>query len=279
MAKYKSVPIKDAEIAGCIKPLSTAGPFLTPEGTCYRDIEADIQKYNSLSLLTTVMDLLHESELFLHRQFGRLTIREIYLRRETGQPPQLMAKSRCSCGNTVISPLHLLIDGSLVDCGCSTPLPDGAENQIIVYQSEAPTRWTTTVDGIQWFGNRYVWFVSLTIGQECLLQKYADSAKEALDLRRDAERKYFGKSIIDQYYDLMLAELEDLERHYVRQHPPKVQGVSWNKADKRWIARLEYEHKWILNKSFKDRKSAVKARLEAEKKYFGKSLMPERYYV
>ena len=272
-------PIQDTELTGCIRPISLAGPFFIPKGACYRDIELDIKAYNALSLQTTVSGLLRESDFFLNRQFGQLTVREIYLRRKANQTPALIAKSRCQCGNTVTAPLHLLIDGSLIDCGCMTPPPTECGEQIAVYQSESPTRWTTTVDGIQWLGSRYLWFVSLTIGQNCLLRKYAETAKEALEIRREAELKYFGRSIIDQYYDIMLAELEELERAYVKRHPPKIQGVFWDRLDKRWVAHMLYNYKWVLRKSFKDRASAVKARYEAEKRYYGESLMPKRYYV
>lgn len=279
MPDGKASPILNSEISGCIRPIEITEPFSLPNGTCYRDIEEDIRKFNALSLQTTVAGLLHESALFLFRQFGWLTIQEIYLSRNPGKTPELIAKSRCRCGNIVTAPLRMLIDGSLNDCGCTTPLPKQEANKIIVYQSERPIRWTTTVDGIQWFGSRYIWFVTLTVGQRCFVRKYADTAKEALEIRRDAERQYFGRSIIDQYYEIMLAELEELEQIYVRRHPPEVPGISWDKTEKRWIARLWYRGKWILNKSFKTRKEAAKARYEAEVRYLGESTMPERYYV
>jgi len=44
-------------------------------------------------------------------------------------------------------------------------------------------------------------------------------------------------------------------------------GVTWNKRDKRWQARLDACGETVLLKTFKNQVDAIKARLEAENKY------------
>lgn len=47
-----------------------------------------------------------------------------------------------------------------------------------------------------------------------------------------------------------------------------VVGVSFDRQQQTWIARLMVDHKYVLAKSFKEFDDAVKARRIAEKKYF-----------
>lgn len=64
--------------------------------------------------------------------------------------------------------------------------------------------------------------------------RYVETAEEALAIRRAAEVDYYGSSPIDQYYDLMLKELKQIERIYLQKHPPKVQGISYQKTTGKW---------------------------------------------
>lgn len=47
-----------------------------------------------------------------------------------------------------------------------------------------------------------------------------------------------------------------------------VRGVHFCKSKKKWIATLKFQKKLLLNKSFADKQNAIKARKEAEEKYF-----------
>lgn len=46
-------------------------------------------------------------------------------------------------------------------------------------------------------------------------------------------------------------------------------GVCWNKAQQTWKAGLQVNKKWKLHKNYKTKEEAIKARLKAEKEYFG----------
>lgn len=47
-------------------------------------------------------------------------------------------------------------------------------------------------------------------------------------------------------------------------------GVSWNKRDKKWESYIKYEQKLIHLGEFINKNDAIKSRLQAENKYFGK---------
>ncbi|GAA3600882.1 hypothetical protein GCM10022296_00320 [Secundilactobacillus similis DSM 23365 = JCM 2765] len=46
-----------------------------------------------------------------------------------------------------------------------------------------------------------------------------------------------------------------------------VTGVSYDQAQDRWIARLYFNGRYVLNRTFTDKSDAVEARKEAEKRY------------
>lgn len=47
-----------------------------------------------------------------------------------------------------------------------------------------------------------------------------------------------------------------------------VRGVHWCKSKKKWIATLNFQKVLLLNESFENKEDAIKARKEAEEKYF-----------
>lgn len=272
--------IPDQEVAGVLKPIRTSAPFTNVKDRNFRNINDDIQTFNEIAKNgKTVSDILAMSSVFLHRPFGYLKIQEIFIRRRPGEKPELIAKCGCSCGNDIFTPLRALADGNLINCGCRTPLPKQYARNIAVFQSESPTRWTTTVDGIQWFGNRYMWFVTLFVRGICVLREYTPDSREALRIRKEAELKYYGQSEVSRYESMMLYELEQFRLTYLAKRPPKVEGIYYNTGEKVWNARLWHDRNLVFDKTFKTREEAVKARLRAERKFYGAPIMAEQYYV
>lgn len=47
-----------------------------------------------------------------------------------------------------------------------------------------------------------------------------------------------------------------------------VRGVHWCSSKNKWIATLSFQKKLVLNKTFSNKEDAIKARKEAEEKYF-----------
>lgn len=54
-------------------------------------------------------------------------------------------------------------------------------------------------------------------------------------------------------------------------------GVIWNKRAKKWEAQLSLAHKNLHLGKFEDKEEALRARLEAELKYFGPDFAPQRH--
>lgn len=48
----------------------------------------------------------------------------------------------------------------------------------------------------------------------------------------------------------------------------RIRGVHWCKSKKKWITTLTFKKALVLNKSFNNIEDAIKARKEAEEKYF-----------
>lgn len=55
-----------------------------------------------------------------------------------------------------------------------------------------------------------------------------------------------------------------------------ITGVNWNKSEQKWVARIQYYNKRILLGYFNNKDDAIKARLEAEAKYF-KEFAPQKH--
>ena len=272
--------IPDSELTGTLKQIRSVGPHTAPEDRNYRDIEHDIKLFNNMvKTCNTVGSVLYQSSIFIQRRFGNLLALEVFVRKHLEKNLELIVKCCCKCGNDITAPLRSVIDGSLIDCGCRTPLPKKYKKHITIFPSEEPTRWTTTVDGIQWFGERYMWFVTLFVRGECVLRQYTASSKEALRIRKEAELKYYGYSDIDKYESVMLYELEQFRRAYIAKRPPKVEGIYYNATEKLWNARLRHDRKLVYNKSFETREEAVKARLGAERRFYEGGMMMRKSYL
>lgn len=54
-------------------------------------------------------------------------------------------------------------------------------------------------------------------------------------------------------------------------------GVSWWKRDNNWMAQIKYNYKRIFLGYYDDIEDAIRARLKAELKYFGKEFAPQRH--
>ena len=54
-----------------------------------------------------------------------------------------------------------------------------------------------------------------------------------------------------------------------------ITGVNWHKNEQKWVARIQYYNNRILLGYFNNKDDAIKARLKAEKEYFGE-FAPQR---
>lgn len=60
-----------------------------------------------------------------------------------------------------------------------------------------------------------------------------------------------------------------INRKLMSNNKSGVTGVYWSKKDERWVAQLRINRKCVYSRQFNNFEDAVKARKEAEEKYFG----------
>ena len=77
-----------------------------------------------------------------------------------------------------------------------------------------------------------------------------------------------GISIKDILKDMTNSE-NQMNRKLAKNNTSGITGVTWSKRDKRWIARIKIKNKSICCGYYKNIEDAIKARKEAEEKYFG----------
>lgn len=68
------------------------------------------------------------------------------------------------------------------------------------------------------------------------------------------------------------ATVQCINQNLRRDNKTGIKGVNWDKTSNRWQAQLQINKKKVLNKYFVNFDDAVKARHEAELKYFGRYL-------
>lgn len=242
-----------------------------------RVLNRDIEAYKKLSGMG-VSGLLKNGRAFCGRKFNSITVIEVMWSHKEGETNgELIAKCRCNCGNILLVPLRLLLNGDLTDCGCRTPLRPEIKDLVRVHESESYTPWATTVEGIMWYGVRLMWAVSRNFGGRSAPMYMTDSAEDALQMRMKLEKENWGESLIEKYYAPMLKELQSIEHLYLKKHPPKIEGISYIRG--LWQVRLWVKGELVMTKYCRTRKEAVRLRYNAEKKFYGESLIPEKYYV
>ena len=60
-----------------------------------------------------------------------------------------------------------------------------------------------------------------------------------------------------------------MNRKLAKNNTSGTTGVTWSKRDKCWIANIKIKNKTFYCGYFKNKEDAIKARKEAEEKYFG----------
>ncbi len=261
---------KETESPGWIKPIGKVNPKAWI-------MKRDIAFYNSLNDLE-VHRFLDEICKYSGRKFGSIIVKEAMWSHKEGETTgDLIGKCQCTCGNIVVTPMRLLLSGRLTNCGCKTPLPAEVKKEVRVYESESYTKWATTVEGIMWYGNRLMWAVARNFDGYWAPMYMTESVQEALQMRMDLEKKYWGESLIEQYYEPMLKELQQIEKVYLKKHPPKIEGVT--RMRDRWQVRLWVRGELVMSEYRKTREEALQLRYDAEVKYYGESFLPRKYYV
>lgn len=202
------------------------------------------------------------------RSFGKLTvIKEAESKRSPGGHLNRRWLCRCDCGKEVIVQQGHLTRKTypVTSCGCIRGVKEkkdlvgkrfGRLTVIEAVDLEEPIH-----------DSRIGWRCKCDCGNEVITTRgsltYGD-IKSCGCLQKD-RAKEFMDGAIKRYENTILTNLSS--------KPPKnntsgVRGVWWDKAANLWIASITIQRKVIRLGSFRHKEDAIKARREAEEKYF-----------
>lgn len=111
--------------------------------------------------------------------------------------------------------------------------------------------------GVEWFPSSKRWRVKIGVGKKHRTVGFFKDLDEAVQARKDAERKYWIGG--NQFQEQVLNG----------RNTSGVTGVSWEKGRGRWSANIRVKGKNIYLGRFIEKDSAVQARKDAEIKYDG----------
>lgn len=198
-------------------------------------------------------------------------------------------KCQCTCGSGKITIVHsgALKSKATQSCGCLQKEKvseiamknnkkyndyEVQEDYVIMYTRKGEPFYVDLEDfwrvkNICWCSNNYGYIMGTIDGKITLLSRYIMNCPP--DLMVDhihTERKYDNRK-----ENLRLATPFQNQHNVGTQknNTSGVTGVSWNKRQKKWVARIMVNHKNICLGSFEGLDDAAKARKEAEDKYFG----------
>ena len=111
---------------------------------------------------------------------------------------------------------------------------------------------TSKCQGVEWFPSSKRWRVLISVGKKSRTVGFFKDYSEAVQARKDAEQKYWIDG--EQFQELRLN----------RRNTSGVNGVSWSKHHRKWVARISIEKKNVRLGLFTKKDDAIEARKKAE---------------
>ena len=219
----------------------------------------------------------------IEKTFGRLTIIE-YAGENSNH--QELAKCKCSCGNEVVVPIASLTQGKTKSCGCYKRdihyKTHKKFNEYYIYNNIVFVKYTNCneyfiCDLDDWNNlKQYAWYKHNRNSYPC--NKSGSKIIMMHNLIMDRKEPY----VVDHIYqvsngvcdnrksNLRLVSQLDNSRNCVisKNNTSGYNGVSWSKQRNKWIASITVNRKSINLGGFENIDDAVKARKEAEEKYW-----------
>lgn len=137
------------------------------------------------------------------------------------------------------------------------------------------------VTGVRWDEPNQKWIVIITVNKESLYLGLYSSFEEAVEVRKEAEVKYFGEfRAIDLYIDedvinnsMLKAPVERLpiDRKNRQNNTSGIMGICWDKKSQKWKTYIRVDKKVVYLGLYSDLEEAKKIRTEAELKYYGRT--------
>jgi hypothetical protein len=294
MVKVRKSLIGD--IIGNFLVLSQADDYISPSGTrrAQWNCKCLLCDNNEVVIMDTVLQKeTKEScgclEDLTGRRFGRLTAVE-----KDGQDKDgnTIWKCACDCGND-ISVIHSrLTIGNVQSCGClrrELASEKFSKENIYNLDGEYGVGWTTNTNKKFYFDledyniiKNYTWIEDMAAGNYHSLRAYEKETGNRIIMSALLGYKnhdHINRNPFDnrkENFRVASAQENARNRSLPKNNTSGFIGVSFDKEYNKWVAYIKLDNKQNKLGRFINKEDAVRARLCAEKKYFGE-FSPQRH--
>lgn len=226
-------------------------------------------------------------------RFGRLVVIKFYGK---DKHRNILYECQCDCGNIKVVPKKCLISGSSKSCGCIRK--ENAAKIAKLYVKKTNKYNISGEYGIGYTSNEkkfyfdledygkikdYCWsnsngyMVAFINGKLTTMHRYL---LNCMDENIEIDHKNHNRSDNRRNNIRMATNTENKRNRKLRSNNTSgYTGVRWSKKENRWTASITINKKRIHLGYFIEKYDAIKARKEAEEKYFGEFRFREELYV
>lgn len=193
------------------------------------------------------------------KKFGSITVIELI--EEKDKYGYFQCKCKCDCGNEIITTLSRVKLGRVISCGCS-------RKGIREYEDLTGFKFgnLTAMKRSELELGRTYWICKCDCGNESKVR--ADSLKDGSVISCGcSSSKNLKKGADAGRYEGTKIHLIS-ERKISSNNTSGITGVSWDRRRRKWTANIGFKGKNIFLGAYEHKESAIKARKEAEEKYF-----------
>ena len=221
-------------------------------------------------------------------KYGRLTVvEEVEPRKSPCGATHRMVKCKCDCdGKETIVYLNSLLRGTTKSCGClqkETVSKRGKKENIYLISKKHgyAIGYTSNMDKFFidyddyekvrkycWYKNKDGYFDSTERG----CSKHVKLHRLIMDFPETGVVDHIDKDKSNnRKSNLRICTIKEncRNRSKLKSNTSGTTGVTWHKRDKKWQSSIVVNYKTIYLGSFLNKEDAIKARLEAEEKYYG----------
>lgn len=222
-------------------------------------------------------------------KYGRLTIIEELPQKIVNGNSYRMVRCQCECGNIVTTQFSSILSGVTKSCGCYARERASETSKLRKIQNKYDLESESfgigfTSKGEKFYFDKedydlikdYHWFLDGKHGNYVVANYKETTVKFHRIVMKVTDSKIDIDHINHDTTDNRKENLRVVSRSQnnanigLRKHNTSgCTGVAWHSTRKQWISRISYNNKCIFLGWFNDYEEAVKARKEAEEKYFG----------
>lgn len=125
--------------------------------------------------------------------------------------------------------------------------------------------------GVTWDNVSNKWYSRISVKRKSIHLGKFNNLEDAINARKEAEIRYFGK--IKQLKEKRLP----INQEYINENKGKCIGVIWLKRHNKWQVSIMYNKILYRLGNYFEFKDAIMSRLQAELKFYGEDLAPQRH--